>query len=115
MTEIVATPRRLSRRALWCLLAAIGLVVLAFVVGIVASVLGPGDDSVQTWGPLIFPAVANLLSTPLLIAAIVLAIVSLVREGAGPRAVITLVVGLMLLLPFGFASYGVAVLLTGNG
>ena len=96
MSDTPTSPRRLSRRGLWCLLAAIGIVVLAFVVGIIASVLGPGDDSVQTWGPLIFPALANLAGTPLLIAAIVLAIVSLVREGAGPRAIITLVVGLML-------------------
>ena len=115
MSDNPLAPRRLARRGLWCLLAAICLVVLAFIVGIVASVLGPGDDSVQTWGPLIFPAVVNLVSTPLLIAAIVLSIVSLVREGAGPLAVITLVVGLILLLPFGFAFYGVAMLLTGNG
>lgn len=115
MPEIAPAPRRFARRALWCLVAAVALVALAFAVGIIASVLGPGDDSVQTWGPFIFPALANLVSTPLLVAAIVLGIASLITEGANPRALIALVIGVLLLLPFGLAFYGVALLLTGNG
>jgi hypothetical protein len=114
MSEAAIPPRRLSRRGLWCLVAAVGLVALAFIVGIIASVLGPGDDSLQTYGPISFPLIANLVSTPLLIAAIVLAIVSLAKEGPGVLSIITLVVGVALLLPFGLGFYGVAMLLTGN-
>lgn len=106
---------RFGRLALRCWLISTGLFVLAFVVGIIASVVGSGDDSVQTWAPLIFPAVISLVSTPLLIAALVLSIRSFVSEGANVRAVTAHVLSLLALLPAGFIFFQVAKLLTGNG
>lgn len=106
---------RFGRLALRCWLLAIGLFVAAFLVGIVAAAVGPGDDSVQTWAWLIFPAVISLVSTPLLVAAVVLAIRSLAVEGANPRAIIALVLAVLALLPLGLIFVRVALLLTGNG
>jgi hypothetical protein len=94
----IAAPR-LGRLALRCWLIATGLFVLSVVVGIVASALGPGDDSVQTWAPLIFPAVVGLAGVPVLIAAVVLAIRSLVVEKANARAIVALLLSLLSLAP----------------
>lgn len=115
MSETAARRSAASRHALRCLLFGVGLVVLAFVVGIVTAVVGPGRDDVLTYAWAIFPGAVNLVSTPLIIAAIVLSLVSLVQEGANVRAIVSLVVGLLVLPPFAFGFYSVALLLTGNG
>lgn len=94
----VAAPR-FGRLALRCWLIAAGLFVLSIVVGFVASVVGPGDDSVQTWAPIIFPAVVTIVAIPLLIAAVVLAIRSFAVEGANARAVLALLLSLVSLAP----------------
>ena len=106
---------RLGRLALRCWLIAIALFVGAFLVGIVAAAVGPGDDSVQTWAWLIFPAVVSLVSTPLLVASVVLAIRSLVIEKANPRAIFALVLSGLALLPLGLIAGRVALLLAGQG
>lgn len=105
---------RLGRLALRCWLIAVGLFVAAIVVGVIASAVGPGDDSVQTWGWAIFPAVTSLVSVPLLIAAVVLAIRSLVVEKANWRAIVALILAVPALIPLGFIFVGVALLLTGQ-
>lgn len=94
----IAAPR-FGRLALRCWSLAVGLFVLSIIVGIIASAVGPGDDSVQTWAPLIFPVVVSLVSVPLLVAAVVLSIRSFVVEGANVRAVIAHVLSLLSLLP----------------
>jgi hypothetical protein len=106
---------RLGRLALRCWLIAIVLFVGAFLVGIVASAVGPGDDSVQTWGWLIFPALVSLVSAPLLIAAVVLAIRSLLVEKANPRAIFALILSALGLFPLGLIAVPVATLLAGQG
>src|SRR5947207_15020799 len=106
---------RLGRLALRCLLIAVVLFVGAFLIGIVVAAVGPGDDSVQTWAWLIFPAVTSLVSTPLLVAAIVLAIRSLVVEKANPRAIVALALAAVALLPLGLIFVRVALLLAGQG
>jgi hypothetical protein len=106
---------RLGRLALRCFLIAIALFVGAFLVGIVAAAVGPGDDSVQTWAWLIFPAVVSLVSTPLLIASVVLAIRSLIVEKANARAIFALILSVIALLPLGLIAGRVGLLLTGHG
>src|SRR4051794_5542250 len=101
---------RLGRLALRCWLIAIVLFVGAFLVGIIASAIGPGDDSTQTWAWLIFPAGVSLASAPLLVAAIVLAIRSLIVEKANPRAIVALILSVLALLPLGLIFAGVALL-----
>jgi hypothetical protein len=94
----IAAPR-FGRLALRCWLIALALFAFSVVVGFMASVVGPGDDSVQTWAPLVFPVVVSLGNVPLLIASIVCAIRSLATEEAKGRAVLALVLSLLSLAP----------------
>ena len=96
---------RLGRLALRCWLIAVVLFVLAFVVGIIASIAGPQDDSVQTYAPLFFPAAIGLVTTPLLVVAVVLSIRSFVAEGANLRAVFAHVLSLLALVPAAFIIF----------
>jgi hypothetical protein len=93
------TQYRFGRLALRCWLIAVGLFVLAFVAGIIASATGPGDDSVRTYAPIFFPGAIGLVTTPLLITALVLSIRSFVREGPNARAVFAHVLSLLALVP----------------
>ena len=115
MSEVEPEPRRFGRLALRCWLIATGLFVLSFVIGVIASVIGPGDDSVQTWAPIIFPAVISLVSAPLLVAALLLTIRSFITEGATLKTVVVHVLTLLSLLPAGFIFFHAVKLLTGNG
>lgn len=111
MSQLEPRPYRLGRLALRCWSIAVGLFVLAFFAGIVASITGPGDDSVRTYAPLFFPGAVGLVTTPLLIAAVVLSIRSFVTEGANVRAVFAHVLSLLALLPAAFILYFAANLL----
>ena len=105
MSQVAPRQIRFGRLALRCWLIAVGLFVLAFVVGIIASITGPGDDSVRTYAPLFFPGAIGLVTTPLLIAAVVLSIRSFVTEGANVRAVFAHVLSLLALVPAAFVVY----------
>lgn len=100
----IAAPR-FGRLALRCWVIAAGLFVLSVVVGIVASAAGPGDDSVQTWAPLIFPVVVSAVGVPLLIASVILAIRSLAVEQGKARALIALLLSLLSLAPMAIIAW----------
>ena len=114
MSSLEPRPYRFGRLALRCWLIAIGLFVIAFFVGIVASITGPGDDSVRTYAPLFFPGAIGFVTTPLLVAAVVLSIRSFVKEGANVRAVFAHVLSLLALVPAGFILFFAATLAIGN-
>ena len=114
MSVIAPAPFRFGRLALRCWFIAVGLFVLAFVVGIIASITGPGDDSVRTYAPLFFPGAVGLVTTPLLIVAVVLSIRSFVSEGANARAVFAHVLSLLALLPAALILFFAANLLFGR-
>jgi len=105
MSVTAPVPYRFGRLALRCWAISVGLFVLAFLAGIVASITGPGDDSVRTYAPLFFPGAIGLVTTPLLIAAVVLSIRSFVAEGANVRAVFAHVLSLLALVPAAFIVY----------
>ena len=98
-------PYRFGRLALRLWLISVGLFVLAFFAGIIASITGPGDDSVRTYAPLFFPGAVGLVTTPLLVAAVVFSIRSFVTEGANLRAVFAHVLSLLALVPAAFIVY----------
>ena len=102
---------RLGRLALRCWAIAVGLFVVAFVVGIVASITGPNDDSVRTYAPLFVPGAVGLVTTPLLVAAVVLSLRSFVKEGANLRAVLAHVLSLLALVPAALVLFFAASLL----
>jgi hypothetical protein len=99
MSQVEPRPYRFGRLALRCWLISVGLFVLAFFVGIIASITGPGDDSVRTYAPIFYPGAVGLVTTPLLIVAVVLSIRSFVTEGANVRAVFAHVLSLLALIP----------------
>lgn len=73
----------------WSLAAGIAALVLligAFVVGLVEFTTGPVDDPALRYAPLARLAGANLLATPLLLAAAVLALLGVIRSRRRPIA-----------------------------
>ena len=111
MSVTTPAPYRLGRLALRCWFIAVGLFVLAFVAGLIASVTGPSDDSVRTYAPLFFPGAVGLVTTPLLVVAVALSIRSFVSEGANARAVFAHVLSLLALVPAALLLFFAASLL----
>ncbi len=84
-------------------IAALALLIGAFLVGLVEFTAGPVDDPALRYAPLARLAGANLLATPLLLAAAVLALLGVIRSRRRPIAsalLVTAVVALLVTGPF---------------
>lgn len=91
--------RSLDRWALGIWLAGVGLFFGAYLVGCFWAATGPGGDTDRSWAPLTFPYYSSVVSAPLVLFALLLAVFALVNRGPSKVGIIALVLSLATAVP----------------